>query len=209
MITFNIRLLLATAVLSLAMTHALASDGKRPAASSAPLVSISTHDSFFASIKALCGKAFEGKLVVPATKVDDFEGRLVMHVRKCTETELQIPFHVGDDHSRTWIITKTGAGLMLKHDHRHRDGSHDTSTMYGGHTLDAGWNAVQSFPADQYSKELFIKTAIPQSVSNVWQMFIYQDVFSYRLIRESREFRVNFDLKQTVETPPTPWGYLD
>ncbi len=86
-----------------------------------------------------CGKAYEGKVAVDNPASPGFEGRLVMHVRKCTDTQLQIPFHVGDNHSRTWIITKTGSGLSLKHDHRHEDGSSDTSTMYGGHTLDAGW----------------------------------------------------------------------
>ncbi len=34
--------------------------------------------------------------------------------------------------------------------------------MYGGHALDAGWERVQSFPADQYSKELFVKHGIQQ-----------------------------------------------
>ena len=81
-----------------------------------------------------------------------------MHVRKCSDSSLEVPFHVGKDASRTWIITKTGSGLSLKHDHRHKDGSHDVSTMYGGHTLDAGWDQVQSFPADEYSKQLFIAT---------------------------------------------------
>jgi len=72
--------------------------------------------------------------------------------RRCDETQLQIPFHVGEDASRTWLITKTGSGLSLKHDHRHSDGTEDTLTQYGGHTVDAGWAQVQSFPADQYSK---------------------------------------------------------
>lgn len=175
----------------------------------APLVSIATHDAFFDALRALCGKAFEGKLAASNAKVEGFEGRLVMHVRQCSDSQLQIPFHVGDDHSRTWIITKTGSGLSLKHDHRHKDGSSDTSTMYGGHTVDAGWSQVQSFPADAYSKALFVKTTIPQSINNVWQMFVYPDTFSYRLIRESREFRVNFDLRTPVPLPPTPWGYAD
>jgi hypothetical protein len=175
----------------------------------APLVSIETHDAFFDALRALCGKAFEGKLAASNAKVEGFEGRLIMHVRHCSDSQLQIPFHVGDDHSRTWIITKTGSGLSLKHDHRHKDGSSDTSTMYGGHTVEAGWRQVQSFPADTYSKELFVKTGIPQSITNVWQMFVYPDTFSYRLIRESREFRVNFDLRNPVSLPPTPWGYGD
>lgn len=176
----------------------------------APLVSIPTHDAFFDSIKAHCGKAYEGKVSVDNQGPSSFsEARLIMHVRKCSATELQVPFHVGKDASRTWIITKTGSGLSLKHDHRHQDGSDDVSTMYGGHTVDAGWDTVQSFPADEYSKQLFVQQGIPQSVGNTWQMFIYPEQFSYRLIREGREFRVDFDLTKPITPPAAPWGYSD
>ncbi|MFT5547933.1 hypothetical protein, partial [Rheinheimera aquimaris] len=160
----------------------------------APLVSIASHDSFFNNLAALCGKAFAGNVSVDTPSSDGFNGRLIMHVRKCTDNQLQIPFHVGDDHSRTWIITKTGSGLSLKHDHRQKNGDYDKSTMYGGHTVDAGWPNVQSFPADQYSKELFARLGNPQSNSNIWQMYIYPQTFTYRMIREGREFRVDFDL---------------
>ena len=122
---------------------------------------------------------------------------------------MQIPFHVGDNASRTWIIKKTGSGLSLKHDHRHKDGSYDELTMYGGHTQDAGWKNAQSFPADQYTKEMFTEQGIPQSNENIWQMFVYPDRFSYRLIRHGREFKVDFDLSTPVELPVTPWGYAD
>lgn len=174
----------------------------------APLVSISTHDQFFNSIKQHCGKAFEGKIIVDNAPPSSFStAKLVMHVRQCSDSELQIPFHVGDNASRTWIISKTGSGLSLKHDHRHEDGTSDALTMYGGHTLDAGWNEVQSFPADQYSKELFVKQAIPQSIGNTWQMYIYPEFFTYRLIRQGREFRVDFDLTKPITPPKAPWGY--
>ena len=175
----------------------------------APLVSIDSHDSYFDSIRQLCGKAFEGKVVEDTPASSGFSGRLVMHVRKCTDTQLQIPFHVGDDSSRTWIISKTGSGLSLKHDHRKADGSYDKSTMYGGHTIDAGWANVQSFPADQYSKELFARLGNPQSNGNTWQMYIYPERFTYRMVREGREFRVDFDLTKPVAPPPAPWGYQD
>ncbi|WP_199612074.1 hypothetical protein [Flocculibacter collagenilyticus] len=171
-------------------------------------VSISNHDAFFNSIKQHCGKAYSGKVTVDNAKSDGFSNKpLIMHVRKCEENQLQIPFHVGDDASRTWLITKTGSGLSLKHDHRHKDGSSDISTMYGGHTVDAGWAQVQSFPADQYSKELFVQQGIPQSIGNTWQMFIYPKQFTYRLIRQGREFRVDFDLTTPITPPAAPWGY--
>lgn len=176
----------------------------------APLVSIDTHDQFFNSIRQHCGKAFAGKVIIDNSESDYFlDKSLIMHVRKCTDTELQIPFHVGKNASRTWIITKTGSGLSLKHDHRKEDGSYDVQTMYGGHTLDAGWAQVQSFPADQYSKELFIKTSIPQSIGNTWQVYVYPEKFSYRMIRQGREFRVDFDLTSPVTKPAAPWGYSD
>lgn len=179
-------------------------------ANNAPLVSITSHDQFFDNIKQLCGKAFAGKVTVDNSDSDAFANKaLIMHVRECSSSVLHIPFHVGDDASRTWIITKTGSGLSLKHDHRHKDGSNDESTMYGGHTVDAGWPQVQSFPADQYSKELFVRGGIPQSIGNTWQMYIYPEKFTYRLIRQGREFRVDFDLTKPIKTPAAPWGYSD
>ena len=172
--------------------------------------SIPSHDGFFRAISELCGKAYSGTVTVDNADSDSFANKkLIMHVRRCDETQLQIPFHVGEDASRTWLITKTGSGLSLKHDHRHSDGTEDVLTQYGGHTVDAGWAQVQSFPADQYSKELFVENAIPQSVDNTWQIYIYPERFTYRLIRQGREFRVDFDLTNPVEAPPAPWGYDD
>ncbi|WP_260681592.1 hypothetical protein [Aliiglaciecola sp. M165] len=172
--------------------------------------SIPSHDAFFAQIAKLCGKAFEGQITVDNAPSDSFANKkLVMHVRRCNESQLQVPFHVGDDASRTWLITKTGSGLSLKHDHRHKDGTEDALTQYGGHTLDAGWEQVQSFPADQFSKEMFVKQGIPQSNGNTWQMYIYPEKFTYRLIRQGREFRVDFDLTKEIPAPAAPWGYKD
>ena len=197
-------------ILTLILSSSIFCFSNTAMATDAPLVSIETHDNFFNSIKALCDKAFQGQVTVDNAPGDSFANKdFIMHVRECSDEKLEIPFHVGDDASRTWIITKTGSGLSLKHDHRHRDGSHDESTMYGGHTVDAGWAQAQSFPADQYSKELFVSSGIPQSAGNTWQMFIYADKFTYRLIRQGREFRVDFDLTAPVTPPPAPWGYSD
>lgn len=197
-------LLLATTLLATFITNA------QLVVKPAPLVSIETQDNFFELISRHCGKAFQGNVAIDTAESKFFKDKpLVMHVRKCSPHELQIPFHIGDDASRTWIITKTGSGLSLKHDHRHKDGSYDAQTMYGGHTQDAGWDHVQSFPADQYTKELFTKQGIPQSNENIWQVFVYPDRFSYRLIRQGREFKVDFDLTNPIDHPSTPWGYAD
>ena len=172
------------------------------------LSSVSQHDAFFSAISKHCGKAFEGQISVDNQPSAGFTNkRLVMHVMSCNEKELRVPFHVGDNASRTWIITKTGSGLSLKHDHRHEDGSEDKLTMYGGHTIDAGWAQVQSFPADRYSQDMFAEQGLPQSIGNTWQMYIYPESFTYRLVRQGREFRVDFDLTKPITPPEKPWGY--
>ncbi|MGL5046041.1 MAG: hypothetical protein ACRC6S_00235 [Shewanella sp.] len=170
--------------------------------------STKTQDTFFAQIAAHCGQAFAGKVVSGDSADSAFSGKsLIMHVRECSDTELKIPFHVGEDHSRTWVLTKTSQGLKLKHDHRHQDGSEDAVTMYGGDTADEGTMQKQSFPIDKESIDNFIKNGLTQSVTNVWHMAITPSTFSYQLTRENRDFKVDFDLTQAVALPPTPWGH--
>src|SRR5512134_2928210 len=91
-------------------------------------------EAFWHALTALCGKAFEGRVVEGTEASDDAmsSSRLVMHVRRCTDSEIRVPFHVGDNRSRTWVVTRTPQGLRLKHDHRHEDGSPDALTNYGG-----------------------------------------------------------------------------
>lgn len=164
-------------------------------------------DAFFAAIAARCGEAFEGKLVTTdAADADMASARLVMEVRTCTQDEIRIPFHVGDDRSRTWVLTRTAAGLRLKHDHRHEDGSEDALTQYGGETAATGTAMRQEFPADVFSKDLFLREGRAVSVDNIWAVEIGAGIFAYELTRPNRRFRVEFDLTSPVASPPPPWG---
>lgn len=166
-------------------------------------------DAFFARLTALCGRAFEGRIASPPVALDSsFAGkRLVMHVRDCSADEIKIPFHVGDNRSRTWVITRTGSGLRLKHDHRHEDGSEDVLTQYGGDTATPGTARRQEFPVDQFSKDLFNREDAAVSTTNVWAMEVVPgQLFAYELRRENRFFRVDFDLTRPVPAPPPPWG---
>jgi hypothetical protein len=175
---------------------------------------ITPADRFYENVAALCGQSFAGKIVVntPAEATPDpFAGKaLVMHVRDCSENELRIPFHVGDNHSRTWVITRRTDGLRLKHDHRHADGSPDAVTMYGGDTRDAGAERRQEFPVDAESVAMFQAQGMQASLTNTWAMEILpKSEFVYELSRPGgRLFRVSFDLTQPVMTPPAPWGAL-
>lgn len=165
-------------------------------------------DVFWANIEALCGQAFRGEVTeVGEIDPEDFAGELVMHVRECFEDEIRIPFHVGENRSRTWILTRTEEGLRLKHDHRHEDGTEEELTQYGGDTEGPGTANVQDFAADAYTADL-----LPEAATNVWTMEIHPgETFVYQLIRHGtdRRLRVEFDLTDEVSPPPAPWGYED
>ena len=168
-------------------------------------------EEFLARLHALCGQAFGGRIVAnePVSAAPDpFEGKaLVMHVRDCAARETRVPFHVGDDRSRTWVLTRTGAGLRLKHDHRHADGSADAVTMYGGDSEGPGSVTRQQFPVDAESVALFQREGLSASVTNTWAMEILPgDRFAYELTRPGRRFRVEFDLRRPLSPPPPPWG---
>ena len=164
---------------------------------------------FFGRLSALCGKAFEGRIVSPPVDADaSFAGkRLVMHVRDCSTETIRIPFHVGDDRSRTWVVTRTATGHRLKHDHRHADGSADKVTQYGGDTRDPGTAARQAFPADAFTKALLRREGNAAGVANVWAIDVESGrLFTYELRRPGRFFRVEFDLARPIPPPPPPWG---
>lgn len=173
-------------------------------------------DGFVASLAKHWGRAYEGRVVAnepkagPNAPPDPFEGKtLVMHVRRCAEngSRLEVPFHVGADRSRTWVLTRREGKLQLKHDHRHEDGSPDALTMYGGITVGPGTAGRQEFPADEETKALFTRLNLPASIPNVWAMEISESVFVYELRRPGRLFRVAFDLTKPVATPQAPWGH--
>ena len=192
------------AIAALFACLALAACAPKPAAAVAP------QDAFLANLRALCGQAFAGVVEtdVPAAPDNDaFAGPLVMHVRDCNDETVRIPFHVGEDRSRTWVVTRTATGLRLKHDHRHADGSADAVTMYGGEVATSGTPQRQEFPVDAESQELFRAEGLSASTTNVWAIEVHPgQLFAYELARPGRMFRVEFDLTRPVEAPPAPWG---
>lgn len=165
-----------------------------------------TQEAFFERLLALCGQAFEGEGVEAPEGDDTFDAPLVMHVRECYDDEVRIPLHVGEDRSRTWVITRTAGGLRLKHDHRHEDGAEDEVTNYGGDTEEAGTSGRQDFHADRETAEM-----LPEAATNVWTIEVDGEQFVYALDRvgTDRQFRIEFDLTEPVEAPPAPWGYED
>lgn len=183
-------------------------------------------DRFWANLSSYCGKAYAGQMVTADAADADLAGSaMVMAVRDCSDTRIAVPFHVQNpdgtwDRSRTWLITRTAAGgLRLKHDHRHKDGSPDAVTLYGGDTVGRGSAGVQTFPVDAESIAMFTRTGPSVSVTNVWSVEVDPAgapgaTYAYQLRRTvaggapaERHFRVEFDLTRPIPLPPPAWGW--
>ena len=83
-------------------------------------VASSNAHAFFDALQDLCGSRYEGEMTFPLDGQDSFAGKLlVAEFKQCNNTEVRVPFAVGDNKSRTWVFTKTESGARLKHDHRH------------------------------------------------------------------------------------------
>ncbi len=148
-------------------------------------------------------KAYQGEVIAGMT--DAFkDGPLVMHVKVFNDSLMKIPFFVGNDKSRTWVLTLKDDRILLKHDHRNPDGSEDKVTQYGGRTTNAGTANMQIFPADQQTIDL-----LPAAGGNIWWITIDENHFTYNLRRigTDRLFTVKFDLNHPIPAPSAPWGW--
>lgn len=168
----------------------------------------SNSELFWNSLKSHCGKAYEGEIVEGGKEGDGFTGeKLVMHFRVCENNIIRIPFFVGNNKSRTWVFKlNEDKFISLKHDHRHKDGSEDKITQYGGVNPNKGLAHIQFFPADQHTSSL-----IPYASTNIWWVTINKTSFTYNLRRVGvgRFFSVKFDLTKEINTPSAPWGSED
>ncbi|MBY0479534.1 MAG: hypothetical protein K2Q24_17935 [Chitinophagaceae bacterium] len=176
--------------------------------SSAGTVLHQNQETFWKALQQLCGNAYQGTVVAAPSNDTVFKNKkLYMHVRACKNNLVRIPFVVGDNRSRTWVFTKTESQLELKHDHRHIDGTPDSTTMYGGSTSNNGTATMQFFPADLETTNL-----LPTAGGNVWWVELIPGIsFTYNLRRlgTDRLFSIRFDLTKTVPAPEAPWGWKD
>ena len=159
---------------------------------------------FWNTLQSHCGKAYEGVLELPEED-EAFGGKkLMMHVRSCSDTVIKIPFYVGEDKSRTWILTYKNDRITLQHDHRHEDGSEDDVNFYGGTTTNTGKAGIQFFPADKHTQKM-----IPAAATNVWWITLDDTSFTYNLRRlgTDRVFRVVMDITSPKPAPEAPWGW--
>ena len=170
---------------------------------------------FWRELQKLCGKAYAGSITADTAPNPDFTGKpMVIHIRSCEADRIRIPFFVGENRSRTWVLTRTGNRIELKHDHRHEDGKPDKVTMYGGTTTNAGEPTRQFFPADDETVRVVAPPTgnAPSAAANVWWIdLVPGEHFSYNLRRlgGDRLITVRFDITKEIKAPLSPWGWKD
>lgn len=144
---------------------------------------VDTRDAFMATLNTLCGQRFAGGLAYAIDPNSEFAGKAISTEVVCSASDVRMPVKVGEDRSRTWIFTRAQAGLALRHDHRHADGTPDKVTMYGGMARPGGTARVQAFLADDYTARL-----VPGAETNLWTVSLSDDgqVLSYKLERHGK-----------------------
>jgi len=164
-------------------------------------------DEFVQNLMPLCGQSFAGKVVsTDAVDADWRSAKIIAGPVSCEVAAIKMPLAVGENTSRTWVLIPEKRSLTLKHDHRHKDGTADAVSWYGGTAQTDGTSTRQEFPVDDFSIDLFEKEDLPASVVNTWAMEIVPaQMFAYELSRpptadqiaaneNGRFFRIEFDL---------------
>ncbi len=156
---------------------------------------------FWAQMRTLCeGGPYTGHVVSDDPEDDDWRAQdLVVGFETCSDEEIRMPLAVGEDRSRTWVLTRSGdtdGRPALFHEHVLADGSPDPITRYGGEASPSGGGLREEFPADEATRALFAQQGIPQSSNNIWALEIEPDegMLAYEMRRPGRFFRAEFDL---------------
>lgn len=181
-----------------------------PAANNSNADLVAEQSAFMQQFQPYCGQAFRATIVQDNQPSPAWDHPLVVHIRDCEDNVVRMPLHVGDDRSRTWVLTQHPGYIDFQHIHLHEDGSADAVSPYGGQTLASGSATIQAFPVDDASKALFIENGLDVSVANTWTIqFVDAQTMSYKLSRPGRIFEVQVDLSQPIDLPPPAWGYHD
>jgi hypothetical protein len=195
-----------TFIVAISLAQAVAADESTVAA----VPQVQPQQDFMQAFQPYCGKAYAARVVQDNLASPDWQQALVVHIRDCEDGVIRMPLHVGEDRSRTWVLTRHEGFIDFQHIHLHEDGSPDVVSPYGGRTLDPGSASQQRFPVDEASKQLFLANGLDVSITNVWSLsFPDAQTLSYQLSRPGRLFEVQVDLSQPLPGPPPAWGYSD
>ena len=153
--------------------------------------------SVFDVLYQLDGKSYSGGMTYPADSAHPMNKPMRITVEVVSENEVRVPFAVGEDRSRTWILRRSSEGISLKHDHRHSDGTPDEVTNYGGVDRVQVLGRQLVFPADEETKSM-----LPEAATNVWSLRLSPDgkqLYYYLERHKEARFEAHFDLSREAQ----------
>lgn len=160
---------------------------------------------FWNELRTLCGRSFFGSPVTISALDSAVVGKtLVLNVWQCWNDELRLAFHIGDDHSRVWVLGWDQQRLTLNHSVHGRDGQPAEFTNYGG-PASSGTDSLQTFTADAETLVRF-----PAAEASVWTLELVPDrrlTYAFDPGNPAQRFRIDFDLRDPAPRPPNPWGW--
>lgn len=162
--------------------------------------SVAQEPSLFEQLKGQGGRAYSGRMTYPDDPNHPMNQPMRIEFIKVSEDQIRVPLAVGDDTSRTWVLTRRGESVELKHDHRHADGSPDDVTNYGGVDSYRLLGSQLIFPADEETAAL-----LPEASGNVWSLRLSPNgqTLTYYLERDGKpRFEAVFDLSQELSALP-------
>lgn len=145
-------------------------------------------DAFFDNLTALCGGSYLGQITSDqAVDADWIASVLIVGPVTCETDEIRMPLAVGDDTSRTWVVSRSEDELEFRHEHTEPDGSPSAVTEYGGYALAGGSAERQEFPADELTRENFYENGLIVSLPNIWTLSFDGQTLGYALFRPATE----------------------
>lgn len=155
-----------------------------------------TQQEFLDHFTYLHAQKFYGKQVFISEGRESWADlELEIYVKECFDSVVHIPFRVGDNSSRTWMLLLENDGrLRLRHIHLHEDGTPEDINLYGGYSAKGGSMLTQVFPADEYTCKM-----LERACNNEWTLQFSEDLntLSY-ILKKSGEIviQIDFDLTQ-------------
>lgn len=164
----------------------------------------SAQNMFFENLSHLCGSIFEGYSTFTDTPTHVFAGKkLTASLISCNDREIRIPFSVGDDHSRTWLLRRNSRGLLLKHDRRHSSADPGEIIEYVGWATHEGSASRQFFVAD--TDRVHVP---PEIAGSLWSLSLDVDrgELSYSLKhRQQQRYEVVLQLRKPHKRKKNFW----
>ena len=150
---------------------------------------------FWDALEPACGTVLPGEMLSNASSDRDWRRRGVsLDVTECSSEGMRMVVQVGNDRSRTWILTQAADGIDFRIERA--EGTGPGVSGYGGVSSEGADAMRQVFPADEVTKEMFSERGLALALENVWSLTIDPEAgdLVYEVERISGGRKIRFDL---------------